>query len=154
MRIALAALGFLLLPLAPAVAGAYPTPEAALDYIYKSYGPESWPEREEVLSDGLMELIRADEARTPEGEIGALDFDPFTDSQDPQPGNVRYTAPEPDGEGRVLVHVTFTNGGDQEYGLDYTLVKEAEGWKVDEITSSNNDFTWSLRGILEEAAGN
>lgn len=126
----------------------FSTPEEALDYIYQSYGPESWPEQADVFSSGLMELVTADEDRTPEGEIGALDFDPFTASQDPQPDNVRYGAVRDEGE-TVVIPVTFTNGGDQEYALDYTLVQEDDGWRVDDIQMPG-EYGWSLRELLLE----
>jgi len=33
--------------------------------------------------------------------------------------------------------------------LTFTLVKEADGWKVDDVASHNKDFPYSLKAIME-----
>ncbi|GGF15415.1 hypothetical protein GCM10011321_04130 [Youhaiella tibetensis] len=134
-------------------AGGFKTPEAALRHIYEAYGPDSWPKREDVFSTGLMELVRAEEARTPPGEIGNLDFDPFSDSQDPQPHDVHFGKAKSKG-GVVVIPVTFVNADAQrETVLSYTLVEESDGWRVDDI-EARGDYPWGLREILTEANGN
>ena len=133
----------------PAAAQTFDDTTALLQYIYDGYAVERYVGEDSPLySAGIKALIAADNARTPEGEMGALDFDPFTNSQDPQPTNVRIGTPV-ETDGHVTQSVTFDNGGG-DVTLEYTLVKEADGWKVDDVAMAGDGELdgWRLSEIL------
>jgi hypothetical protein len=137
-----------LLPV-PAMAQTFDSSTALLQYIYDGYdqgryeGPDS-----PLYSQGIKALIAADAARTPDGDVGALDFDPFTNSQDPQPSNVRVGAPV-ETNGQTTQDVTLDNGGG-DMTLHFALVKEADGWKIDDVWMDGEEGLdgWRLSEIL------
>ena len=45
------------------------------------------------------------------------------------------------------VEVTFKNFDTAE-DLTFTMVKEPDGWKVDDVSSSNKDFPYDLKDIM------
>jgi hypothetical protein len=151
MRALLILAGFLASALTamPAMAQTFDTTTALLQYIYDGYGQERYVEADSPLySKGMKALLAADAARTPEDEVGALDFDPFTNSQDPQPQSIRIGEPV-EANGQVLQDVTFDNGGG-DVTLNFTLVKEADGWKIDDVAMKGEDDLegWRLSDIL------
>jgi len=134
---------------APTMAQTFDTTTGLLEYIYDGYAQGRYEGQDSALySKGIKALIAADAARTPEGEVGALDFDPFTNSQDPQPQNVRIGSPV-EMDGHVEQDVTFDNGGG-DMTLHFTLVKEADGWKVDDVAMDGEDDLegWRLSEML------
>jgi hypothetical protein len=52
----------------------------------------------------------------------------------------------------ATVEVTFTNF-DLAEDLTFTLVKEKDGWKIDDVVSHNKDFPYSLKAIMEGPLG-
>lgn len=90
----------------------------------------------------LAELIWKD-AHGPEGEVGAIDFDPLYNAQDVEAKNLKIGAAQQQGD-RARVPVTFDNGGTT-MQLTVILVPVAGGWKIDDI--DYGDAT-TLRGIF------
>lgn len=149
MRLALAALGFLLALAVPAFAGSYDTPKALLDSIYESYSTDTFPEdSEEIYSARLKQLFASDRERTPEGEVGALDFDPFINGQDYDLSDLVIEEPVVSGT-LASSTVRFANFGEKDV-LVVSMVKETGGWKVDDVESVEGDVQWKLSEILGE----
>lgn len=146
--------------LAPA-ARAAGSAEAFLEAIYRklvsgggtSGGQSMWVEpkdRVKWFSAALVKRWAEAETRAKSRgeEIGPVDFDPFTNSQDPQlkgfslekldalppvtKVRVRLKGPGYEGEGGELV---------------FDLVDE-KGWKIDDILGSTGGDRWSLKDIL------
>ena len=105
----------------------------------------SWDEAQFRSAD-LKELYDKD-AKEADGEVGRLDFDPFIDGQDYEIKDLVIGEPAIAGDA-ATVPVSFSNFGMAEK-LQFSLVKEADGWKVDDVVSSNADFPYSLKALLE-----
>ncbi|GGF15412.1 hypothetical protein GCM10011321_04120 [Youhaiella tibetensis] len=149
MRLVLAALGFILAMAAPALAATYDSPKALLDSIYESYSTNSFPEdSEEIYSAHLKRLFAADRERTPEGEVGALDFDPFINAQDYDLADLVIGEPEISGT-LATSTVRFANFGEKNTVV-ISMVKEPDGWKVDNVQSIEGEVQWTLTEILGE----
>ncbi|HEY4199729.1 MAG TPA: DUF3828 domain-containing protein [Devosiaceae bacterium] len=147
MRIFILVLGLVAMVLGPALAASYDSPKALLQSIYASYDSKEFPEdQEEIYSQRMKDLMAADRARTPEGEIGALDFDPFINGQDYELTELVIGEPVIDGD-TASSQVTFKNFEDP-IGLSITMVKEADGWKVDDVQSTVGEFQWKLSDVL------
>lgn len=149
MRLALAALGFLIALAAPALAQSFDTPKALLESIYQSYATDEFPEdSESIYSQKLKALFEADRERTPEGEIGAIDFDPFVNAQDYDLSNLDIGEPEIT-DNLATSTVRFENLGEKNT-LVISMVKEADGWKVDDVQSTEGEVQWKLSELLGE----
>jgi len=144
-------LPFMALALTAAPAFAFDTPKALLEALYSPYSKgdsfdwNSWDETQ-FRSKHLNELFAKD-AKEADGEVGRLDFDPYIDGQDYQISDLKFGEPTIDGD-MAKVEVTFKNL-DTPDDLMFTLVKEPDGWKVDDVVSSDKNFPYSLKAIME-----
>lgn len=131
---------------------AFDTPEALIKALYAPYSKPSdqfdWNSYDEapLRSKALNALFAKDKAETPEGDIGRLDFDPYVDGQDYQLTKFKVAKPVITG-GTATIDVTFRNLGVPE-DLTFDLVKESDGWKVDDVVSHSKDNPYSLKAIL------
>ncbi|AGS22365.1 hypothetical protein NXC12_CH02637 [Rhizobium etli] len=136
----------------PALAETYKTPKALLKALYSYDTDRSDAEAPSpystFFSDHLNKLLQADLDNTPEGDVGAVDFDPVIASQDGEASNVRIGQPILLDD-KAEVEVQFENG--KEVTLFYTLVREHGGWKVDDIANQKGDSPWSLTTLLGDA---
>jgi len=152
MRIAafVAALGLAMTSLV--VAQPYESPHDLLEAFYEPYFDGSFPEDEsQFRSADLQALYDADAELTPEGEMGAISFDPFIDGQDYDLTDFEIGVADIAGE-HASVDVTFKNFGEPR-ALTYELVFEDGGWKIDDVVSTNPDNLYRLSEIFAEAAG-
>ena len=149
MRRALLSLALLLA--ATGGAFAYDTPKALLDDLYAPYSKgdsfdwSAWDEAK-FRSAPLNALFDKD-AKEANGDMGRLDFDPYIDGQDYQISDLKIGDPAIVGD-TAKVEVTFKNF-DTADDLMFTLVKEADGWKIDDVVSSDKDYPYSLKAIME-----
>ncbi len=135
---------------AAVAAQSYETPEALLEALYAPYFSGEFSEDEAVFrSDELNALYEADAQNTPEGEMGAISFDPYIDGQDFDIADFAIGEPLIDGE-TATVEVTFTNFGEPRQ-ITYDLVLEDGGWKVDDLEGVNPEFSYRLSEIFAEA---
>jgi hypothetical protein len=115
-------------------------------------------DRAPYLSKSLRALWDAADAKTQPGYAGPLDFDPISNSQDPQ---VRVFALkiEKQDDKRATVAATF---GARKEPLDwqptttvrYQLVNERGAWKIDDIQgAAPNGAAWSVRRLLADFKG-
>jgi hypothetical protein len=104
--------------------------------LYAAYAKPPGPDylgrqAKDTFSPALLELMRREAARTPKGEVGALDGDPICNCQDYEITgvSVAVTATGPD---RATAVVGFRNFGEaQSVGLD--LVWAQGRWRVDDV---------------------
>ena len=131
-------------------AQAFETPEALLKAFYKPYLANEIPDDQTAFrSAELNALYEADAENTPEGEIGALDFDPYIDGQDWDLGAFEIGEIEDDGDS-ATAQVIFTNFGEPRL-LSYDLVFEDGGWLIDDVAGENPEFSYRLSDILSGA---
>ncbi|MCW5722062.1 MAG: DUF3828 domain-containing protein [Devosia sp.] len=151
MRLAVLASGLFLGLSSLAFAQAFETPEALLEAFYAPYfSGEFTDDDEHFRSAALQALYDEDAARTPEGEMGALDFDPYINGQEFLIENFAVDSVAIEGN-RASADVSFTNYG-EERELIYDLVLESGGWRIDDVTSVTPGFEYRLSEIFAEAA--
>jgi hypothetical protein len=106
------------------------------------------------LSKSLIALWARADKHTPKGDVGPVDFDPVTNSQDPLVKSFKVTADKV-GADKAAVSVTMTGRGDRKVAADetvhYDFVREAGAWKIDDIKGSVDGEAWSIRAMLEES---
>jgi hypothetical protein len=95
------------------------------------------------LSKSLRAALKAMDARSKKLNEPILDFDPVTDSQDPQ---VEKLAIAPEGDATAVA--TFYSG-DVKHVVRYSFVREGDTWKVDDISGGAGDDKWDLRDIIK-----
>jgi len=107
------------------------------------------------LSTSLVTLWAQADAHTPKGDIGPIDFDPVTNSQEPDIKTFKIAPEKIEGD-RATVTVSFSAHHvilrDQKDSLiRYDLVREASGWKIDDIKGTTEGESWSIRSMLTES---
>ncbi len=107
--------------------------------------------RIKYLSKPLVELWVKTDALTPKGDVGPIDFDPVTNSQDPDVKSVKVTT-EKAGTDKVTLAVALTSHGDPRKNaaddvIRYDFVREAAGWKIDDIRGAVDGTPWSVREL-------
>ena len=95
------------------------------------------------LSKSLRAALKAMDARSKKLNEPILDFDPVTDSQDPQVEKLAIAA-----EGDAAAVATFYSG-DVKHVVRYSFVREGDAWKVDDIAGGAGDDKWDLRDIIK-----
>lgn len=148
MRLAVLAAGFVLAFTGIVAAQPYDTPDALLQAFYARYlaADTDFSDEGEFRSAGLQALYDADAQATPEGDSGALDFDPFIDGQDWQITDLQIGAAGIAGD-YASADVSFKNFG-EERTLSYDLVKEDGGWKIDDVESKTPGNEYRLSEIF------
>jgi hypothetical protein len=110
------------------------------------FTPASVAAKSTFLSAALRRAMDAYFARPfPEDEAPDIDGDPFTDSQE-YPARFAVGAAAEEG-GFARVPVRFADGW-REYTLEYRLVQEDGGWRLDDVTDGTGA---SLRALLQDA---
>jgi hypothetical protein len=109
------------------------------------------------LSKGLVALWAKADAHTPKGDVGPVDFDPVTNSQEPDVKSFKLATETSDAD-RVTIAVTIAGTTAREKPADavvrYSFLREANVWKIDDISSASDGEPWSLRGMLAESLKN
>jgi hypothetical protein len=95
------------------------------------------------LSRSLRATLKAMDARSRKFNEPILDFDPVTDSQDPE---VEKLTIAPAGDAAAVA--TFYSG-DVKHVIRYSFVREDGAWKVDDISGGAGDETFDLRDIIK-----
>ena len=151
MRLVTIAAGLVLALSSLAAAQAYDTPEALIEAFYQPYFDGNFPENESQFRSAALQALYDNDAEiTPEGEMGAISFDPYIDGQDYDIANLEIGAIDIAGDD-ATVEVTFSNFGEPR-SLTYELVLEDGGWKIDDVVSTNPDNPYRLSEIFAEAA--
>lgn len=136
----------------PAMAQTFDTPEALLEAFYEPYFTGEFYEDETPFrSESLQALYDRDAEITPDGEMGAISFDPFIDGQDFDIDQFSIDAVAIEGD-IATAGVSFTNFGEPRQ-LVYDLVFEDGGWRVDDVASVTPGNEYRLSEIFADAAG-
>lgn len=148
---------FVLLGLALAAASplgdADSDPVDLISAIYQTYtdiapGEDGTPDVEGVYSERLQALVDKDRKKTPEGEVGRIDWDLFVDGQDWQLSELKIVLVSKQAA-QAQVRATFKNFGEPR-DLLYTLVLEDGHWRIDDIEETVKP-RWTMSKILLDA---
>jgi Protein of unknown function (DUF3828) len=106
------------------------------------------------LSKSLIALWAKADARTPKGDVGPVDFDPVTNSQEPDVKSFKVAAEKLEAD-KAAIAVTITGSQPRTKPADqvvhYDFVRDGDKWKIDDIKGSDDGTPWSIRGMLEES---
>jgi hypothetical protein len=111
--------------------------------------------RAKYLSKSLAALWARADAKTPKGDVGPVDFDPVTNSQDPDVKSfaVKTETREAD---KATIAATFTGhrttrtaAADQT--VRYDFLRDQTQWKIDDIRGASDGQPWSIRAMLKAA---
>ena len=109
------------------------------------------------LSKSLIGLWAKADAHTPKGDVGPIDFDPVTNSQDPDVKSFKVEAETLETD-KALIAVTLTAHGTPRKAEDqvirYELVREGKDWKIDDIKGASEAEPWSIRAMLTDSLKN
>ncbi len=107
-------------------------------------------DRARTMSKSLLALwAKADKHEKP-GEMGPIDFDPVTNSQDPQ---VRFFDVKTEKQSDTTATVAATFGArrnEPTVTVRYDFVHEGKLWKIDDIRGEVEKTPWSVRAMLTE----
>jgi hypothetical protein len=151
------ALGFAASVLAAPVLAAETAPEVVVQQIYSGKTPTTKgidiignkKLRTKFLTKELGAAVQKDfDQSAKANEVGALDFDPVSDSQDPMIKDLKIE-PLSAEAGKAQVKVSFDRGDAKRDELLYDLVKEGGQWRVYDISKKGSaEEAWSLRALL------
>ncbi|MDR3487002.1 MAG: DUF3828 domain-containing protein [Bradyrhizobium sp.] len=106
------------------------------------------------LSKSLVALWARADAHTPKGDVGPVDFDPVTNSQDPDVKSFKVAAEKLEAD-KAIIAVTITGRTARAKPSDeivrYNFVRDGGKWKIDDISGTLDGEAWSIRGILSES---
>jgi hypothetical protein len=106
------------------------------------------------LSKSLTALWAKADAHTAKGDVGPVDFDPVTNSQDPEVKSFKVVAEKIEAD-KAAIAVTIsgsqprTNSPDET--VHYDFVREGDKWKIDDIKGAADGAPWSIRGMLQDS---
>lgn len=159
MKSLVLALGLVLASLMPALA-ADQAPDAFVKDLYTAHMPSVDGKGGGVLVDDklrtrffatdLAAAIKKDfDDSAKNDEVGAIDFDPVTDSQDPVVKDLKFDVVSSAGD-KAQVKASFDRGEPKRAEIFYDLVRQAGQWHVANIsTKGGSDEAWSLRELLQ-----
>jgi Protein of unknown function (DUF3828) len=104
------------------------------------------------LSKSLIELWAKADANTPKGDVGPIDFDPVTNSQDPDVKSFKVVAEKRDNDTAVIAVTIAGRGATRPKSgynvIRYHFVRDDGQWKIDDISGASDGEDWSIRDIL------
>jgi uncharacterized protein DUF3828 len=112
--------------------------------------------RTKYLSNALVALWAKADARTRKGDGGPVDFDPVTNSQDPDVKSFKVAAEKQDAD-KATVTVTLeshqrdTRANAADKTIRYDFVREAGAWRINDIMGAVDGSPWSVRALLAAA---
>jgi hypothetical protein len=116
---------------------------------------ESKAAKAKYLSKSLVALWARADARTPKGDVGPVDFDPVTNSQEPDVKSFAVKA-ETREAGKATIAATFTGhrtarAAAADQTVRYDVVRDGTQWKIDDIRGAADGQPWSIREMLKAA---
>ena len=106
------------------------------------------------LSKSLIELWAKADAHTPKGDVPPIDFDPVTNSQEPDVKSFKVVAEKLEGD-KATIAVTITGRllrfKVSDNTVRYNFVREDGKWKIDDISGTVDGDAWSIRDLLNES---
>ena len=111
------------------------------------------PTRQRLFSKALLTAWTAADARNKADEVGWLDFDPISNSQDPDVNDLRVTVLREEAS-KTSIQAAFRVAPDPKSRVDrvvYAFVLEDGAWKLDDIVGNPNGDRWSVRALAKAA---
>ena len=110
------------------------------------------------LSKSLVALWAKADAHTPKGDVGPVDFDPVTNSQEPDVKSFRV-APEKQEADKATLAVTIEGRNaparkPADRTIRYQFVRDGAEWKIDDIRGAGDGAPWSIRDMLTDSLKN
>jgi hypothetical protein len=107
------------------------------------------------LSKSLIDLWAKADAHTPKGDVGPVDFDPVTNSQEPDVKSFSAVAEKQDA-GSAVIAVTLVGHGKPPTKpadgiIRYNFVRDGTQWKIDDISGASDGEAWSIRDMLKDS---
>jgi hypothetical protein len=119
---------------------------------------ENQAAKTKYLSKSLVELWAKADAHTPKGDIGPVDFDPVTNSQEPNVKSFKAVAEKLDADKAVVAVTISGRGAPRPKSVDNTLrdnlVRDDGQWKIDDIGGASDGEAWSIRSVLTDSLKN
>ena len=116
---------------------------------------ESKAAKAKYLSKALVALWAKADAHTPKGDVGPVDFDPVTNSQEPDVKSFSVAAEKLEADKAVIAVTIAGHGAAREKATDntirYNFVRDGGEWKIDDISGASDGEPWSIRGMLAES---
>ena len=110
--------------------------------------------KSQYLSKALIALWAKADAHTPKGDVGPVDFDPVTNSQEPDVKSFKVDAEKMEAD-KATIAVTITGHRNDRKPADqivrYDFVREANSWRIDDIKGSSDGEAWSIRKMLADS---
>jgi hypothetical protein len=110
------------------------------------------------LSKSLVELWAKADAHTPKGDVGPVDFDPVTNSQEPNVKSFKLVPEKLDPDKAVIAVIIAGRGAPRAKSVDntirYSLVRDDGQWKIDDISGASDGEAWSIREMLGSSLKN
>jgi hypothetical protein len=110
------------------------------------------------LSKSLVELWAKADAHTPKGDVGPVDFDPVTNSQEPDVKSFDVTVEKQEADkAAIAVVITGRNAPARKPAdrtIRYAFVRDAAEWKIDDIKGASDGEPWSIRDMLAASLKN
>ncbi|MDR2882045.1 MAG: YbjP/YqhG family protein [Azoarcus sp.] len=106
--------------------------------------------RAKYLSRSLAALWDKSDSLVEEGDIGAIEFDPVTNSQDPDIKSFKVTPEKIEADKADIAVALISRHTPGSRVVRYALVHEAGGWKIDDIKGFIGKDPWSVRGLLTD----
>ena len=107
------------------------------------------------LSKALVALWAKADAHTPKGDVGPIDFDPVTNSQEPDIKSFSVAAEKLEADKAVIAVTIAGRGKPREKPADntirYNFARDDEQWKIDDISGAGDGEPWSIRGMLADS---
>ncbi|MBI5129726.1 MAG: DUF3828 domain-containing protein [Rhodopseudomonas palustris] len=110
--------------------------------------------RAKVLSKSFAALWSKAESKTAKGDIGPIDFDPVSNSQDPDIKSFAIKVEQQD-SGSATLAVTLTGSQKRSKPADgvirYDFVRDGGHWRIDDIRGAVDGEPWSVRKLLTDS---
>jgi hypothetical protein len=105
------------------------------------------------LSKSLIALWAKADAHTQKGDIGPMEFDPVSNSQDPDVKSFTAVVEKQEAD-KAVIAVTLTSRIPRAKPADntirYDFVRDGGEWKIDDITGFSDGEPWSVRALLTD----
>ena len=110
------------------------------------------------LSKSLIALWAKADAHTPKGDVGPVDFDPVTNSQEPDVKSFKVDTEKSNADTATITVTINGHNAPQRKPADQTIryefVRDGAAWKIDDIKGASDGEPWSIRGLLSASLKN
>jgi hypothetical protein len=110
------------------------------------------------LSKSLVELWAKADRHTPNGDVGPVDFDPVTNSQEPDVTSFRVAIEKQEADKATLAVTIEGRNAPARKPADrtirYEFVRDGAEWKIDDIKGASDGEPWSIRAMLAASLKN